>query len=62
MPRAARPGGDLITFINKGGGKATGRFVEQNTVVAVEWGNLRATVSDDASELRWTNGTVWRRH
>jgi hypothetical protein len=53
--------GDLITYINEGGGKATGRFVERNAVVAVEWGNLRATVSDDASELRWTNGTIWRR-
>lgn len=53
--------GDLITFINEGGGKATGRFVERNTVVAVEWGNLRAIVSGDAQELRWANGTIWRR-
>lgn len=53
--------GDLITFINEGGGKATGRFVDRNTVVAVEWGNLRAIVSGDAQELRWANGTIWRR-
>ena len=28
-------------------------------VIAYQWGNLRATVSDNGSQLNWANGTIW---
>jgi hypothetical protein len=53
--------GNALLFINEKGGRSSGSFVGVSTVVANDWGGLRATVHQGGEELRWANGTVWRR-
>lgn len=52
--------GNVLTFINEGGNRSSGYF-EAQTVVASEWGNLRATIQNNGRELHWSNGTIWQR-
>ena len=53
--------GERLTFINEAGNRSAGQFLSSTTVVASGWGNLRATLSADRMQLRWSNGTVWQR-
>jgi hypothetical protein len=55
---------NTLTFTNEGGGRSSGYFASLDQVVATDWGNLQASLIRDASdqwELRWANGTIWRR-
>jgi hypothetical protein len=53
--------GDLL-FINESGDRSSGRFLDQNTVIATDWaGGLRGTLLDGGKSIRWANGTVWYR-
>ena len=51
-----------LHFTNEGGGKSEGRFVDQNTIIATQWGNLRGDIKAGGMEIHWGNGTVWERH
>jgi hypothetical protein len=53
--------GTALVFINEGGNRSSGAFVDASSVVAKDWGGLRATVSNGGMELHWANRTVWRR-
>ena len=54
--------GTALVFINEGGRPVQRiSFVDASTVVANEWGGLRATVHGGSQELHWANRTVWRR-
>lgn len=50
-----------LFFINEGGNRSSGIFLNSSTVVAKDWGNLHATVRKNGLELHWANGTVWQR-
>jgi hypothetical protein len=52
--------GAALVFFNEAGDRSRGRFLDTSTVVAEEWGNLRAAVQAGGQELHWENGTVWQ--
>lgn len=56
-----RQNGDQLVFVNEGGQRSRGRFLNSTQVVATNWGNLHASVHGDGEEIRWSNGTVWKR-
>ena len=52
----------VLLFINEGGARSAGRFIDANTVIATDWvGGLRGTLEDGGNTIRWANGTVWFR-
>ena len=52
----------VLLFINEGGARSAGRFIDANTVIASDWvGGLRGTLEDGGNTIRWANGTVWFR-
>lgn len=50
-----------LNFTNEGGGTSDGRFVDQNTVIATQWGNLQGYIKEGGRSIHWGNGTVWER-
>ncbi len=60
VARIAQEGGAL-ELTNEGGMRSRGRFLSAAEIVASQWGNLRATVTDGGNTIRWANGTIWRR-
>lgn len=53
--------GRLLTFINEGHHISEGHFEDESTVVATDWGNLKATITNKGRTLNWANGTVWEK-
>jgi hypothetical protein len=53
--------GTTLVFINEGGNRARGAFLDASSVIANDWGGLRATIHGGGQELHWANRTVWRR-
>jgi hypothetical protein len=53
--------GNDITFISEVGGRSRGRFLDATTVIADDWGGMRATISADGRTISWTNGVRWVR-
>src|SRR5437763_941979 len=51
--------GNALVFVNEGGNRSSGAFVDAATVVASDWGFLRATVKGE--DLLRANRTVWRK-
>jgi hypothetical protein len=55
-------GGGNLVFTNEMGSRSKGRFLNTETVIAIEWeGGLHGSVQDGGKTIRWANGTVWRR-
>jgi hypothetical protein len=51
-----------LLFINEGGARSAGRFLDATTVIATDWvGGLRGKLEDGGNTIRWANGTVWSR-
>jgi len=54
--------GDKLTFINEFGDSSEGNFLDEMTIVAVDWeGGLTATLNDNGRQIEWRNGSVWQR-
>lgn len=51
--------GRNLTFTNEGGGTSKGNFESSTSVVATQWGNLTAMITDGGKKLNWANGTIW---
>jgi hypothetical protein len=57
-----RGSGEPLIFTNEGGATSRGRFLDPNTVIAIDWaGGLRGTLENNATTIRWHNGTTWSR-
>ena len=63
--------GVFLNFANESGSTASGHLVgtSQNVVIADEWDFVKGTLSNDGSQINWSNGTLldevrrrgWRR-
>jgi hypothetical protein len=51
--------GSVLVFINEGGSRSKGHFIDSATVVATDWKNLKASLENNGNELHWDNSTVW---
>lgn len=49
--------GNSLTFTNEFGGTSAGHFLNDNQVIATDWGGLVGTIVND--RIQWANGTVW---
>lgn len=50
-----------LTITNEGGNTTEGKFENANTILAFDWGNLKAGINNDGKEINWSNGTIWVR-
>lgn len=55
--------GVFLNFTNESGSSASGHLVgtSQNVVIADEWDFVKGTLSNDGSQINWSNGTYWTR-
>ncbi|TQV88335.1 hypothetical protein [Aliikangiella coralliicola] len=53
--------GAQLVFINEHGSLSRGYFLSNTEVVAIDWGNLRGSLSGGNTVIIWHNGTYWYR-
>ena|SRR5215831_10430698 len=60
QPAAVSGGIPNLVFKNEHGALSNGRFIDDVTVVASDWNNLRGRRLDGGSVILWENGTWWQ--
>jgi hypothetical protein len=53
--------GAFLTLTNENGDTSTGQYQGQNGIVAPGWQFVTGTLSQDGSQINWSNGTFWAR-
>jgi hypothetical protein len=53
--------GAYLTLTNENGDTSTGQYQGQTGIVAPGWQFVRGTLSQDGSQINWSNGTFWAR-
>jgi hypothetical protein len=53
--------GAFLTSTNENGDTSTGQYQGQNGIVAPGWQFVTGTLSQDGSQINWSNGTFWAR-
>jgi RHS repeat-associated protein len=50
-----------LEFVNENGGHSDGEILDENTVVATDWGNLIGRLDLTPGKIEWANGSNWIR-
>ncbi len=53
--------GAFFTLTNEGGDTSVGNLVAPNRMSAPQWQFVTGTLSNDGSQIQWSNGTFWAR-
>lgn len=53
--------GAYLTLTNESGDTSPGQYQGQNGIVAPGWQFVTGTLSQDGSQINWSNGTFWAR-
>ena len=49
-----------VTLVNENGSKVYA-YINGDTITVKEWGNLKGSISQSPSIIKWSNGTSWER-
>jgi hypothetical protein len=53
--------GAFLTLTNENGDTSTGQYQGRDAIVAPGWQFVTGTLSQDGSQINWSNGTFWAR-
>ncbi len=55
--------GPFLNLTNENGSTSSGHYMgmNNNTIMADQWNLVQGTLSPDASQINWSNGTYWTR-